>query len=82
MLKVVAQCQTAQNINNQIMMKKNWVEVSNLMHRLPHQCYDKWRYIQTKRMKEGPFTAEEDGIIKQRAAEWGDKGEGLWVSLE
>ena len=33
-------------------------------------------------MKKGPFTVEEDAVIKQRVAEWGDKGkEGLWVSL-
>ena len=38
--------------------------------------------MQDQKMKKGPFTEEEDAIIKQRVAEWGDRGYGLWVSLE
>ena len=29
-----------------------------------------------------PFTQEEDEIIKKRVLEWGDKGSGLWVSIQ
>ncbi len=38
--------------------------------------------MQAKKMKKGRFTVEEDAIIKGRVAEWGDKDNGLWVSLE
>ena len=52
------------------------------MSRSPRECQGKVRYIKCKIMKKGPFTAEEDAIIKQRVAEWGNKGNGLWVGLE
>ena len=33
-------------------------------------------------MRKGPFTAEEDAIVLRRVAEWADKGQGIWKSLE
>ena len=33
-------------------------------------------------MKKGRFIAEEDAIINKGVAEWGNKGNGLWVGLE
>jgi len=33
-------------------------------------------------MKQGRFIEEEDEIIRKRITEWGDRGRGLWVSLE
>ena len=60
----------------------NWGKVSKIMNRTPTDCQNKWIRMQTKKLKKGPFTAEEDAIIKQRVPEWTDKGNGLWVSLE
>ena len=59
----------------------NWIEVSELMNRPPLACRNKWKWMQTKKLKKGPFTAEEDAIIRRRKAEWGDRGIGLWTSL-
>ena len=66
--------------NNKI--TTNWQEVSKLMNRTAKDCWQKWNSMQASRMKKGPFTAEEDAIIIQRVTEWGDKGKGLWVSLD
>ena len=52
-----------------------------MMNRSPLECQSKWSQAHAKKLKKGPFTAEEDAIINQRVAEWGDKGEGLWVGL-
>eukprot|EP01034_Spumella_vulgaris_P000525 gene525-701_t len=35
-----------------------------------------------KSFKDGPFTPEEDTIVSQKVAEWGDKPNGLWAGLE
>ena len=53
------------------------------MNRKPMDCQSKWRLMQNQQLKKGRFIAEEDAIIKQRVAEWGDRSNnGLWVSLE
>ena len=52
------------------------------MNRTPATCKDKWKTMEAKKLKKGPFTAEDDAIIKQRVPEWGDRGDGLWVSME
>ena len=77
----LAQCTSEENKHSN-KTATNWDEVSKLMNRSPLNCQAKWNIMQYKKMKKGPFTAEEDAIIKQRVAEWGDKGNGLWVSLE
>ena len=60
----------------------NWQKVSQRMNRTPKDCQHKWNSMQASKLKKGPFTAEEDAVITQRVAEWGNKGIGLWVSLE
>ena len=54
------------------------------MNRTPIHCKNKWSSMEAKKLKKGPFTAEEDDIIKQRVAELGYNGDsrGLWASLE
>lgn len=40
------------------------------------------RSVTIQDMKKGPFTPEEDAVLLQRVAEWGDKGQGIWKALE
>jgi len=60
----------------------DWVKISQQMGRVVTACRAKWITHRQRNMKGGPFTPAEDALIQQRVAEWGDKGKGLWVSLE
>ena len=60
----------------------DWKAIGQVLGRVPQDCVHKWNSIQQSKMKKGPFTAEEDALIRQRVAEWGDKGNGLWISLQ
>ena len=80
--ELVPQYTSNENKNNRNSTSINWSAISKIIKRRPVNCKDKWTSMQAKKLKKGRFTAEEDDIIKQRKAEWGDKGEGLWVSLK
>ncbi len=60
----------------------NWKIISKELNRGNVDCKSKWGLILASTMKKGPFTAAEDALILQRVREWGDRGMGLWVSLE
>lgn len=49
------------------------------LNRSQKDCRSKWttlqRSVSIQEMKKGPFTPEEDIIVMQRVAEWGDKGQ-------
>jgi hypothetical protein len=60
----------------------NWIHISKEMNRENTNCKRKWLLLQSFNMKKGPFTPEEDDIISNRVIEWGDKGNGLWKSIE
>ena len=60
----------------------DWVAIGKLLNRNNDQCRTKWRLLQSSRMKQGRFSPDEDALITRRVAEWGDKGKGLWVSLQ
>ena len=60
----------------------DWVKISQEMGREVVSCRSKWNTRRQRNMKGGPFTPAEDALIRQRVTEWGDKGKGLWVSLE
>ena len=62
----------------------DWKAIGEELKRVPIDCQHKWKSILASQLKKGPFTAEEDALIRQRVAEWRDqgKGKGLWVSLE
>ena len=62
--------------------KIDWTRIGRELGRQPKDCQDKWRLILASKMKKGPFTLEEDALIRRRVEEWGDKGRGLWVSLQ
>lgn len=62
--------------------RTDWAAIGKILNRIPAKCMDKWKYLQASRMKKGPYTAEEDALIRQRVEAWGDKGNGLWVSLQ
>lgn len=55
-----------------------WTAVAKELNRSTVDCRAQWQ----KKLKKGNFTGEEDALIKQRVAEWGDKGKGLWSSLQ
>lgn len=70
--------------NTKVMTQQHtdWVAVGNLLGRNSTVCKNKWGTLQASRMKQGPFAAEEDALIRHRVAEWGNKGKGLWVNLQ
>ena len=69
--------------NRKLKLAISWTNLSKHLNRTKVDCKTAWRNIQAKRMKKGPFTVEEDAVIKQRVTEMGNKGEeGLWTSLE
>ncbi len=62
--------------------RTHWTAIGKQLNRIPSYCKAKWISLQASRTKKGPFTAEEDALITQKVVEWGDKGNGLWSSLE
>ena len=60
----------------------DWKAISQELGRVRQDCQNKWISILRGKMKKGPFSAEEDALIRQRVAEWGNKGPGLWASLQ
>lgn len=62
--------------------KIDWTAIADKLNRVPMNCNMKWNLVRVTRMKKGRFTAEEDALIRKRALEWGDTGNGLWASLE
>ena len=60
----------------------NWEAVSLVMNRSVTECIHKWNNMQDSIKKKGNYTADEDALILQRVAEWGNKGNGLWIRLE
>lgn len=59
----------------------DWTAISEELNRVPQDCRNKWDSVSYKKMKKGPFTAEEDALIVQTEADWGDRV-GLWTTLE
>jgi len=57
----------------------NWVRIGQALGRNKVKCKTKWETEQCE--PQGHFNATEDALILQRAAEWGDKGVGLWLSV-
>ena len=60
----------------------DWTAIGNKLGRVPHNCSSKWDSLVARMMLHGPFSAEEDALIHYRVNEWGDRGNGLWVSLQ
>ncbi len=60
----------------------DWKAIGQELGRVHGDCKDKWKCILASKMKKGLFGAEEDALIRQRVMEWGDKGPGLWASLQ
>ncbi len=56
--------------------------MSRALGRDPLDCQVKWNAVYKASLKTGPFSAAEDEAIVRRTKEWGDKGPGLWTSLE
>ena len=53
--------------------------VTQELNRSQKDCRSKWTTLQRsvviQELKKGPFTPEEDALVMQRVAEWGDKGQ-------
>jgi hypothetical protein len=59
-----------------------WKAIAQALGRVPLDCSNKYNHLLASRMKKGPFTPDEDALIRRRVREWGDKGNGLWVALQ
>lgn len=62
--------------------KIRWNEISRQLNRNIMTCRNLYIAHRNKVMRHGDFTAEEDALILRRVSEWGDRGRGLWTSLE
>jgi hypothetical protein len=62
--------------------KLDWKAIAQALGRMPKDCKRKHDLVLRSRMKKGPFSAEEDALIRKHVQEWGDKGDGLWVALQ
>ena len=60
----------------------DWTTIGSFMSRAPESCRDKWSSLVHDEVPLGPYSAEEDALILRRVEEWGDRGNGLWVSLQ
>jgi len=60
----------------------DWNTVGSFMGRAPPVCRDKWDSLVQSAIPIGPYTPKEDELILRRVAEWGNKGNGLWVCLQ
>lgn len=58
-----------------------WKDFAAVLDRAPKDCEVQWVAMQNSRTKRGIFSPEEDAIIRQRVAEWGDKGPGLFTAI-
>ena len=76
----MAQCTSEENMHSS-KTATDWDQVSELMNRSTPACQAKWKKLHPTELKKGPFTAEEDAIIRRRKVAWKDKGNGLWTSL-
>ena len=64
------------------MQRINWSTIGSFMGRAPRVCRDKWDSLVQSAIPIGPYTPEEDALILRRVSEWGNNGNGLWVSLQ
>lgn len=60
----------------------NWIAIGEQLHRVPNECSNRWNVLQNAKLSQGPFSAEEDALIRLRVEEWGDRKNGLWVNLQ
>ena len=60
----------------------DWLAIGKYLDRIPKDCINKWKSILASQMKKTPFESEEDALIMKRVDEWGERGEGIWASLE
>ncbi len=60
----------------------NWKDLSIEMNRKTVDCQRKWKSILDAQMRHDPYTETENNLIRQRVKEWGNKGKGLWTSIE
>jgi len=60
----------------------DWATVGSFMSRAPQSCKNTWDALVRSSIPLGPFSTEEDATILRRVAEWGCRGNGLWVNLQ
>ena len=82
MLELVPQHVIPSHLKAMAQERTDWKAIGNALGRVAQDCKNRYKNIQWRQMKKGPFTAEEDALICQRVKEWGDKGKGLWVALQ
>lgn len=60
----------------------DWKTIGNELGFIPADCRDRWGMIQAAKLSRGPFTAEEDILIRQTVQEWSGGSKGLWTTLQ
>lgn len=55
--------------------KIDWTAIGEALNRDKDVCYNKHKAVMRGQLKKGDFSEAENEIIKQKIAEWGDKGE-------
>lgn len=61
--------------------RTDWTAIGKELDRMPKECADKWHPIAFAK-RTNTFTAQDDALILRREKEWGNRGVGLWASLE
>lgn len=60
----------------------NWVKIAIVLNRNYRDCQHKWINLMKSELKTGVFSKEEEELLLRRVQEWGDRGKGIWVTLE
>lgn len=60
----------------------DWTTIGRELNKKPRDCEKKWNLMAAAKMKKGVFSPDEDALIIHTVREWGNKGLGLWVSLQ
>ena len=64
--------------------RPDWIRIGYALNVVPNICLSKHALLLSATLKHGPYTAEEDALIRQRVDEWGDPKvkRGLWPRLQ
>ena len=62
--------------------RMDWTAIGRELNKKPKDCSNKWNLLAAAKMKKGVFTPDEDALIIHTVRERGNKGLGLWVSLQ
>lgn len=59
----------------------SWKSLSEIFHRSPDQIFHHWKKSTSRSRKALRFTPEQDALIEERVAGWGEQ-RGVWATLQ